>query len=173
MKPKALLLLLLAGCSYRSIGTIIDDNAQEMAIRSRLFANKRINDNSNITVTMYNGRVLLTGEVRDQQIATEAVQVVQMNGNVREIRNFLVVGPMSTFSERSYDAGQTAKIKAALMDIKMSGFNTTNIKVVTEHGTSYLMGIVTRSQAQAVSDKARQVTGARSIITLFDLYNGQ
>ncbi len=171
MKTSLLLLALALGaCSYRSFGTVIDDNTQEMAIGARLLANKRIDDNSHVNVTVYNGRVLLTGEARDPGIINEIVWVVSQQENLRNISNNIIVGPRSTLSERAYDSSQTAKVKTALMNIHLRGFNPTNIKVFTEQGITYLMGIVNQQQAQIVTETARRVSGVRSVVTLFDYF---
>ena len=73
--------------------------------------------------------------------------------------------------ERTYDSKQTAKVKSALLDIKLPGFDPTRVKVVTEHGYTYLLGIVSQEEASAAASIASRVSGVKGIVTMFEITN--
>jgi osmotically-inducible protein OsmY len=70
-------------------------------------------------------------------------------------------------SARSSDAWITAKVKTALIDVDVKGFDITRVKVVTERGVVYLMGLVTREEAEAATDVVRRVGGVQRVVRLF------
>ncbi len=153
----------------RSTGTFIDDNAFELALASKLAADKMVADNSHINITSYNGQVLLTGEAFNEQIRNQAVAIAQAEPHAKVVQNQIVIGRRSTFWERAYDSKQTAKIKVALKDVTVPGFDISRVKVVTEHGITYLMGLVSEQEAQAAANVARKVSGVKEIVTYFEI----
>ncbi|UJF24443.1 BON domain-containing protein [Suttonella sp. R2A3] len=153
----------------RTAGTIVDDNALELKIRNSIGKQAELYDNSHVNVTGYNGRILLTGEANSQATADAIGQLAARHLGVKEVINQIIVGRASTFMERSYDAKQTLKVKTVLFDVNVPGFDPSRVKVVTEHGVSFLMGIVSEAEAQAVAERARRVSGVRQIATLFEI----
>ena len=70
---------------------------------------------------------------------------------------------------RSSDTMITAKVKTSLFSVKgLEGFDPTRVKVVTEDGVVYLMGLLYRNEADAVGEQARKVSGAEKVIKLFE-----
>ena len=57
---------------------------------------------------------------------------------------------------------------AALIGLKIEGFDPTRVKVLTNQGTVYLMGLVTRQEAAASVEKARFVNGVLKVVKLFE-----
>lgn len=153
----------------RGVSTYLDDNAIEMSIGSKFLTTASINANSHINVTAYNGLVLLTGEVAHPNLRQEATAIARNTKGVRTVSNHLVVGRNSTLSERGYDTTQTAKVKTALMSVNIQGFDFTRVKVVSEHGVTYLLGLVSAQEAQAVIHQARQVSGVKSVVNLLEI----
>ena len=151
----------------RSAGTVLDDNTLEVTIAD----NKMLTDNSNVSVTCYNGMVLLTGEAYDENIRQQITAAAKSVQGVKRVENQLVIGRRSTFMERTYDSKQTAKVKSALLDIKLPGFDPTRVKVVTEHGYTYLLGIVSQEEASAAASIASRVSGVKGIVTMFEITN--
>jgi len=187
MLSLALATLLLQGCGMmlvggaattagmvhdrRSAGTIIDDNALELKVLNTIRQTKMLADNSHVSATGYNGMILLTGEAYNENIRQHITAAVERIPGVRQVRNQLVIGRRSTFMERAYDSKQTAKVKSALLDVKIAGFDPTRVKVVTEHGYTYLLGIVSEEEAQAAVDIARRVSGVKEIVSMFEIVN--
>jgi len=153
----------------RSTGTIIDDNTLEVKVHATIADNKLLADNSNVSVTGYNGTILLTGEAYDDNIRQQITAAAKSVHGVKRVENQLVVGRRSTFMERTYDSKQTAKVKAALLDIKLPGFDPTRVKVVTEHGYTYLLGIVSQEEAEAAASVASRVSGVKGVVTMFEI----
>ena len=155
----------------RSAGTVLDDSTLEVKVKATIADNKILTDNSNVSVTCYNGMVLLTGEAYDENIRQQITAAAKSVQGVKRVENQLVIGRRSTFMERTYDSKQTAKVKSALLDIKLPGFDPTRVKVVTEHGYTYLLGIVSREEAEAAASVASRVTGVKEIVSMFEIVN--
>jgi len=118
-------------------------------------------------ITSYNRQVLLTGEVPTQKDKDYANQLISQVENVRTVVNELAVAPTSSLSDRSMDALISGKVKASMVDSKDIFANA--FKVVTERGTVYLMGRVTQREAQRATDLARQVSGVKKVVRVFDI----
>ena len=150
----------------RSAGTVIDDQAIEFKVAGTLFSNKNIYDQSHINVTSYNGIVLLTGETPNESLKQQVTKEVQAIPNVRRIHNELLIAAPSALPSRSSDAWITSKIKAKLTtDEYIDPFY---IKVVTEHGIVYLMGLVSHAEADRVVDIVTQSAGVQRVIKIFE-----
>ena len=122
---------------------------------------------AHVNLTSYNRQVLITGEVADERARAQVEQLVAKLPNVRSVVNELGIGPVSSLSDRSNDALITARVKAAMIDSQDIFANV--YKVVTERGTVYLMGRVTQREAQRASDLARQVSGVKKVVRIFDI----
>lgn len=152
----------------RSAGTVIDDQAVEFKVSGALFSNKNIYDQSHINVTSYNGIVLLTGETPNENLKQQVTKEVQAIPNVRRIHNELLIAAPSSLPSRSSDAWITSKIKAKLTADKY--IDPFYVKVVTEHGIVYLMGLVSHAEADRVVDIITQSAGVQRVIKIFE-YN--
>ncbi|HEC59888.1 MAG TPA: BON domain-containing protein [Methylophaga sp.] len=186
-KLKALILLimpviLLQGCAAavvtgaatgvavvhdrRSAGTVLDDQSIEIKVSSILYSNKKIYDQSHVNATSYNGVVLLTGETPNEQLKQEVTKEVQTILNVRRVQNELVIAAPSSLPSRSSDAWITSKIKAKLTADKY--IDPFFVKVVTEHGVVYLLGLVSHAEADRVVDIVSQSAGVQRVIKIFE-----
>lgn len=150
----------------RSAGTVIDDQAVEFKVSGALFSNKNIYDQSHINVTSYNGIVLLTGETPNESLKQQVTKEVQAIPNVRRIHNELLIAAPSALPSRSSDAWITSKIKAKLTADKY--IDPFYIKVVTEHGVVYLMGLVSHAEADRVVGIVTQSAGVQRVIKIFE-----
>ena len=86
--------------------------------------------------------------------------------NVRGVQNELVVGPTTTLMIRSNDTVQTSKVKARFVDAKR--FHPNHVKVVTENGVVYLLGIVRRKEADDATEIARTTSGVQRVVRVFE-----
>ncbi|MDH5204501.1 MAG: BON domain-containing protein, partial [Hylemonella sp.] len=114
-----------------------------------------------------NRQVLLTGEVPSLQDRQLAEQIVARVENVRSIINELGVLGNSTLMQRSSDALVTGRVKAGLVDARDLQSNA--FKVVTERGTTYLMGRVTMAEADVGTQIARNTSGVQKVVRVFEL----
>jgi osmotically-inducible protein OsmY len=152
----------------RTTGTYIEDQEIEIQAFRLLQNNPSIRDRSNISTTSYNLAVLLTGQAADAQVAAEFAALVAQLPRVKVVHNRVVVGAESTLSEDSSDAYVTSKVKLALFDVEVAGFDPTRVKVVTSQGVVYLMGLLTSGEADGVIEKVRRVSGVKRVIPLFE-----
>ncbi|MFT7242985.1 MAG: osmotically-inducible protein OsmY [Candidatus Azotimanducaceae bacterium] len=153
----------------RTIGTSIDD----MMVASRAKSNiKSVNEQLNkahIEVTSFNGVVLLTGQVPSEAAKQDAEQAVEGLRNVQAIHNELEIAGPTSIPSRMNDSYLSTKVKTALLtDSDTEGGRT---KVVTENGVVYLMGLLTRDEAEAAVSKAREVYGVQKIVKVFEYIN--
>ncbi|HEV2613090.1 MAG TPA: BON domain-containing protein [Gammaproteobacteria bacterium] len=154
----------------RTVKTITDDQNIEYTANSEINQSPALHQNSHIVVVSYNHAVLLVGQVPSDAVRTQVEALMQSLPKVSRIYNQLQVRQKTTAMRRSQDAWITTKVKANMLAEK--GLNSGQIKVVTENGVVYLMGIVTKSQSQLASDVARRVTGVRRVVTLFEFTHG-
>lgn len=151
----------------RSAGAQVDDEAIELKIVTR--ANELYGDRIHLNVTSFNGVVLLTGEVPDQGAWASLGNLAKGTEKVRVVHNELVVAPPSELGSRSNDAFITSKVKARMLEA--AKFPPNAVKVVTERGVVYLMGIVSRAEGQAAGEIAATTDGVQRVVKVFE-YTG-
>jgi osmotically-inducible protein OsmY len=148
----------------RTTGTQMDDSAIESRAQRRV--NERIGERGHINVVAFNRAVLLTGEAWDEATRAEAEKVVSEVPNVRSITNEIQVSGLSSLGSRANDTTITAKVKGRLMNVE--GLNPVHVKVVTEAGVVYLLGLVTEAEAESATDVARTTGGVRKVVKVFE-----
>ena len=153
----------------RTVGTFIDDEGIELKARMAIFDDKELNSQIHINIISINGVVLLVGQAPTEAARQKAAEIVSTVPKVRLIHNEMTVAAPNSYLTRSSDSLITAKVKSKLFTIKgHDNFDPTRVKVVTENGIVYLMGILTHSEADTVTDAARQVGGVQKIVKLFE-----
>ena len=155
----------LVATDRRTSGAQLEDEGIELRAAGRVREN--LGDRAHVSVTSYNRQVLLTGEVPSAQDRQLAEQIVSRVENVRSIVNELAVLGNSTLTQRSSDALTTGKVKAAMVDAKDLFANA--FKVVTERGTTYLMGRVTQREANRATDLARSTGGVQKVVRVLEI----
>lgn len=148
----------------RSSGAFVDDEAIEWKTRSAL--RERFGSSINVGVVSYNRNVLLIGQVPDDVTRTEAGRIASGIDNVRGIINEVEVAGLSSLTSRSNDALITSRVKARFVDDE--SFRAHQVKVVTSAGTVFLMGIVTRREADAATEVARTTQGVQKVVRVFE-----
>lgn len=152
----------------RSVGTVIDDRVLSLNISKTLYEDSELNETSHINVTVYNDTILLSGETPGEDLKVRANAITSKAAGNRQIFNELAIRAPSSLLERSRDTLTTAKAKVALSNIDLPGFDSTRIKVVTEAGVVYLMGLVAKEEADQATEKVRAVGGVVKVIRLFE-----
>lgn len=150
----------------RTMGVIIDDELVETIAGVNLRKASPGLAESNIHVTSFNGSVLLTGQVRAESLRGEAQEVVTSVKNVRRVYNELEVAGPTSLLTRSSDTWITGKVKSLL--IANENVPGRDIKVVTENGIVYLMGLIRRADADAATEVARNAGGVRKVVRIFE-----
>src|SRR5690625_4828969 len=153
----------------RTFGTVIDDQSLELTAGATLRNDKKLHESSHINVTTYNGAVLLTGETPNENLKKRAMELVKPIPNIRQIYNELAILEPSSLISRSKDAWITTKIKAKMVAKK--GIDPTRIKVVTERGTVYLLGLVTPQEAELAVTVASHTTGVQRVVKVLEYLN--
>ena len=148
----------------RTTGTYVEDESIEWKALARLRQDSR---GAHVNATSYNRRVLLTGEAPTADEKKRLEDVVKTIPNVREVINEVVVGNVTSLTTRGNDALVTSNVKARM--VNAARFSPTHVKVVTENGIVYLMGLVTAGEADAAVEVARTTQGARSVVKLFEI----
>jgi osmotically-inducible protein OsmY len=150
----------------RTAGAVIGD--QEIEIRSR----NRLSDTfpekiaDNISSTSYNRQLLLTGQVPDEATRARATEVVKGIPELRTVFNELSVSGAASLTSEANDTSITSQVKTRLLnDDRVPG---TQIKVVTETGIVYLMGLLKRAEASTAAEIARTTSGVTKVVILFE-----
>jgi osmotically-inducible protein OsmY len=154
----------------RSPGIQLEDQSIELRLMQQLGA-KFPGDKGHISATSYNRRVLLTGEVADEQGKAEAQSTAEKSESVVAVMNELVIGAPSSLANRNFDTALTSKVLAALLQAKDVPSGT--IKVVSERAVVYLMGRVTQAEGEASARAASRVSGVRQVVKYFDYLTEQ
>lgn len=148
----------------RTLGGQTDDTEIELRASGRL--SDAMRGSRGVSVTSYNRNVLLTGQVPDATAKADAERAVAQVRGVRKVFNELEIGPRVSVTTIANDTQLTARVKAAFLEQKV--LSTNAVKVVTENGVTYLMGMVTQREGPAYATAASRVSGVRRVVTLFD-----
>lgn len=155
----------LVATDRRTSGAQLEDEGIELRAAGRI--RESLGDRAHVNVTSYNRQALITGEVPNAQDKQQVEQIVSRVENVRAIVNELAVLGNTSLTQRSSDALTTAKVKAAMVDAKDIYANA--FKVVTERGTTYLMGRVTQREATRATDITRSTGGVQKVVRVFEI----
>ena len=147
----------------RTSGTQFDDETIQPRTQSRV--SDRFGDKVHLTVTSFNRMALLTGEAPDQGLWASIGGIAKNTEKVRAVNNELVVGPNTDLSARSNDTYITSKVKSRM--IEANKFPPNAVKVVTERGVVYLMGIVSTEEGAAAGETAATTAGVVRVVKLF------
>ena len=159
----------LVAIDRRTSGAQLEDEGIELRAVSRMRSN--IGDRIHVNLTSYNRQVLLTGEVPTAQDKQQVEQLVLGVENVISVVNELAVMSHSSLSQRSNDTFVTGRVKAMLLDAQDLQSNA--FKVVTERGTTYLMGRVTQREADRATSVVRATPGVQKVIRVFEVISEQ
>jgi osmotically-inducible protein OsmY len=183
MRPLVLVvaLALLAGCvpaiigaggaaaissleDRRSARTQLDDESIEVRASNRI--GDRFGSRVHVNVTSYNRIALLTGEVPDERAREEIEKIVLAVPSVRGVTNDLQIAGISSYGSRTNDSYLTSKVRGRLLDTKR--LSPVHVKVVTEAGVVYLMGVLTEPEGDEAVEIARTTGGVRKVVKAFE-----
>ncbi|GLQ33241.1 BON domain-containing protein [Litoribrevibacter albus] len=150
----------------RTLGTVVEDENIETKISVNLRKASETLSNSNIDVVSFNGVVLLVGEVPDQQSKSLAEQVASKTRSVRKVYNELNIAGVSTWISRYNDAWITTKVSTQMTFSE--NFPSSRVKVITEQGVVYLMGLVSKNEGDYAVEITKNVYGVEKIVKLFE-----
>ncbi|TSE20942.1 Osmotically-inducible protein Y [Tepidimonas alkaliphilus] len=155
----------LVATDRRTTATQLEDQTIELKVANRV--REQLGERARVNATSFNRKVLLTGEVASEADRQAVLRIVQGVENVMGVVDELAVMGSPSLSARSSDALLTARVKAAFVDARDLSANA--IKVTTERGTVYLMGLVTAREAQRAAEVARAVPGVQRVVRVFEI----
>jgi len=184
--PVLLLISLLSGCAAvavgtattgvavvhdrRSTGTVIDDQTIELKALRVLYGVDKIRMNTHVNATCYNGVLLLTGEAPTESLRNDITNRLRQIPKVRKVHNEILIAAPSSLVSRSSDSLITSKAKVALFNLnKIKGFDPTRVKIISENGVVYLLGILKQHEVTPVIETVRRVGGVQRVVKLFEI----
>nr|WP_314489146.1 BON domain-containing protein [uncultured Pseudomonas sp.] len=151
----------------RTIGSKIDDSLIETKVSVNVGkASPDLDKGSHIVVSSYNGVVLLAGQTPRADLKALAEQTASQVQRVKRVHNELQVMQPSSILARNNDAWLTTKIKTQML--ADTNVPSSRIKVITENGIVYLLGLVTNGEATAATNVTQGVSGVQKIVKLFE-----
>lgn len=178
--------LFLSGCSTVATGTaeatglslwhdrrtskaLAIDESIEIKAAIELNSHDDTRSKCHFNITAYNGIVLVSGEAPTQRLKEKIITMVRAISGVKLVHSQLTIASPSSFSTRSYDSLITSKIKLALSGVKdIPGFDATRIKVVTESGIVFLLGLVHENEGHVTTEIARREEGVKRVVQIFE-----
>lgn len=148
----------------RSTGTQVED--QRIESRASSAIDQRFGWKVHVNVTSYNRQVLITGEVPDAVTHAEVEKLIAAVPGVRTLANELAIGALTSLAARTGDAVVTSNVKSRFLGAK--NFNPIHVKVVTESGVVFLLGMVTEVEANAATEIARTTDGVKKVVRVFE-----
>jgi osmotically-inducible protein OsmY len=150
----------------RTTGTVVEDKAVGYKVEEEIQKLPGLYEHGHVSAVSYNLAVLIVGQVPDLEAQQKITNIANRVEKVKKVYNETTVGPASSLTQRTQDIWITTKVKA-----KISGspeLNPLRIKVITENGIVYLLGVVTLNEADIATQTAQQVSGVTRIVKLFE-----
>lgn len=154
-----------AATDPRTVGTQVDDGTLELRVNSALSKDAQIKKEARINVTAYQGKVLLVGQSPNTALAAQAKQIAMGVEGTTEVFNEIRQGTPLTLGAASTDTWITTKVRSQLLTTDQ--VKSSNVKVTTENGEVFLMGLVTDREGKAAADIASRVSGVKRVTTAF------
>lgn len=156
-----------AATDPRTVGTQVDDSTLELRVNSALAKDEQIKKEARVNVTAYQGKVLLTGQAPNTDLSSRAKQIAVGVEGTTEVFNEIRQGQPIGLGTASSDTWITTKVRSQLLSSDQ--VKSSNVKVTTENGEVFLMGLVTEREGQAAADIASRVSGVKHVTTAFTL----
>ncbi|MDE2422993.1 MAG: BON domain-containing protein [Betaproteobacteria bacterium] len=150
----------------RTSATQLED--QEIEVRASNAIDEKYNDKVHVVPVSFNRHLLLVGEVPDAQTLSDVVSLGQKTTNVQTVINQLTIGPNLSLSSRAEDAYVTSKVKARFYADANGTFSPAHLTTTTENHVVYLMGMLTRNEADSATQIASTTTGVAKVVRVFE-----
>ena len=156
----------MAAQDRRTPGNFLDDELIEHNVLSAVYGDEGMAGQVHVNATSFNGFVLLTGETPGDSLRTRVTEIARNTSSVRAVQNEIVLMAPSSLMARASDTLVTGRVKIALLQDKE--LEAAKIKVVTERGTVYLMGLLRQDEANRATEIARRVGGVQSVVKVIE-----
>jgi osmotically-inducible protein OsmY len=158
----------------RGFATVVDDKRIQLSAYDELNKDKQLVLKNRVMIAVYNGVMLLMGEVRTPDLKQRAERTVSGYEGVHRLVNEIDIMEPEGFWSRRNDNTITARVKLALADAtSVPGFDATRVKVSTAHRTVYLMGLLSHEEEQIVTEIARNVPGVERVVKVLEYRDEQ
>ena len=153
----------------RTHDVAVSDKKIESEALEELNDTNDIKQNCHVTINAYNGAALITGETPTQELKAKVIATVQAISNVKFIQDHLNIEEPISLEMQENDKLITQGVRKAFKQIRsMHEFDPNTIKVITENGVVYLMGIVQRDEGKVIINLTKLQPGVRQIVTVFE-----
>lgn len=150
----------------RTFSKQIDDQGIEFIAHNELNKQKALSKNTNLHVVSMNGTVLVIGQAPNSYLRDLAIKTIQEVADIVIIHNQVRIGSTTAISTQSNDIWLTSKVKSALL--ANGEVNAKDIKVVTENSEVFLLGLVTKKEANIVVEITRNISGVSRVFKAFE-----
>ncbi|MDB4512232.1 BON domain-containing protein [Arenicella sp.] len=150
----------------RTVGEYVDDASIEVKSKNYVLSTKELRSSARIKTDSWNGILLLTGEIDNEQLKQEVVTFMKTIQGVRQVVDETTVTGKTALLARTHDAWITSKVKSRL--VLKTGIDANRVKVITTRATVYLMGIVTQEEANKATELTREVRGVARVVKVFE-----
>lgn len=151
---------------HRGAKTMVADRDMVFRIQNKFSQDRQLRNKANLSITSFNRIVLLLGQVPNANMRDQVEEIVRVNSNIKMLYNEITIEKPISKMTRANDTWITAKVKTVLATT--SGLTSSTLKIVTENGVVYLMGMTTRAQAKLAADRTRTVSGVKKVVKLFE-----
>ncbi|MBD2810094.1 divisome-associated lipoprotein YraP [Xenorhabdus sp. Vera] len=158
-----------AGSDPRTVGQQVDDTTLEARISNAISKDPQIKAQARVVATVYQGKVLLTGQSPNMALADKAKQIASKVEGTEVVYNEIRQGNPVSLGTASSDTWLTAKVRSQIL--ASDAVKSSSIKLVTENGEIFLFGIVTREEGTAAAKIASETSGIRRVTTAFTYLN--
>lgn len=149
----------------RSVGTQVDDTTLEARVENAIRKDQQLKKEARVVATAYQGKVLLTGQAPNTELATRAKQIALGVEGATAIYNEIRQGTPVGLGTASSDTWISTKVRSELLT--SDSVKSSNVKVTTENGEVFLLGLVTQKEGQSAAQIASQVSGVKHVTTAF------
>ena len=149
----------------RTVGTQVDDGTLEARVENAISKDQQLKKEARVVATAYQGKVLLTGQAPTTELASRAKQIALGVDGAVEVYNEIRQGTPVSLGTASSDTWITTKVRSQLLGTDQ--VKSSNVKVTTENGEVFLLGLVTDREGKAAADIASRVSGVKHVTTAF------
>ncbi|HDJ1440547.1 TPA: divisome-associated lipoprotein YraP [Serratia rubidaea] len=149
----------------RTIGTQVDDGTLEARVENAMSKDQQLKKDARVVATAYQGKVLLTGQSPNPDLSARAKQIAMGVEGATEVYNEIRQGTPVSLSTASADTWITTKVRSQILT--SDTVKSSNVKVTTENGEVFLLGLVTEQEGQSAAQIASQVSGVKHVTTAF------
>lgn len=150
----------------RTAGTVLEDQTIELKAVGAIQGDEELSKSVHVSVTSFNNVVLVTGQTPTRGMRDRILNHINSIDKVRRIHNEIAIEEPTSLKTRSSDTWITTKVKSTMLGAK--GLEATHVKVVTENGVVYLMGMVTHQGGDTAAKTVQQVKGVQRVVKVFE-----